>query len=539
MNNYYQTQQITNIIPPLPKRAAYYARVSTDNQEQEETIQNQIPEILKAIKQDGNILQADCRFEDNGYTGSVLEREGLDAMRNAARAGKFDILYVYDRGRLSRIFFHQELVIDELSSKEIEFKTLHDFAARNPEEALMQKVQGIFFEFERLKIQERFRLGKMRKVNQGKILGYVPAYGYIYHVRTKEEDGYIEINKTEAKVVFMIFKWVGEEQISHHEVIRRLDQLHILPRKRKRETWSKGPILRMLRNTSYIGKHYYNTSQACVSKKRRNGKKYSRLKNNSRRTRPREEWVEIKFPRIIPDSLFEKVQRRLDKNIKTSKRSSKQDFLLTGLVKCECGMSRNADGAQKHKYYRCTDRLSRFPRERECYLGSLNVMVLEALVWSGLVKLITNPNFIQKQAEAWLAGQSDNQGQDNDITEQLTLLTEEAERYTIAFGQKAIELPMLEKLTKDLKRRQEALLRDHQSRRTQSSQLPTITASALTEQTINFIATLNLTDKRFVAEKLLEKVIATPSKVSLQGNLPFQEELHIYLRNENRHHWPA
>ncbi len=141
------------------KRAAYYARVSTEKQEQEETIENQISEILKAIKQAGNILQPDCCFRDNGWTGSVLERPGLDAMRNAAKEHKFDILYVYDRGRLSRIFFHQEVVIDDLTSEGIEFETLCDISAETPEQMLMQKVQGIFHEYERLKIQERFRLG--------------------------------------------------------------------------------------------------------------------------------------------------------------------------------------------------------------------------------------------------------------------------------------------------------------------------------------------------------------------------------------------
>lgn len=406
----------------------------------------------------------------------------------------------------------------------------------NEDDRVVQGMQGLFAQWERAKIQERFRLGKMRKIKSGKIVGYVPAYGYKYHVKTKTKDGYVEINEAEAKIVRIIFRWVGEEQISLHEVIRRLYKQGIYPRKRKRDVWSKGPILRMLRNKSYIGEHWCNTTKACVSQKRRNNKKYSRLKNTSRKTRDQKEWVKIDFPQIIPNDLFEKVQHRLDKNLKRSKRSSKQDFLLTGLVRCPCGRSRNADGPKGKKYFRCTDRLNRFPKPRECSIGGINVMVLEPLVWSGLVKLITSPEIIQEQAKVWLSGQRDNAGQENDdITEQLALLQQEEERYAIAYGQGAIKIDIIQKLQKDLEKRRTALLQEQQHRNAQVAQLPEIDPVELAERTSKSISELDLKEKRFVTEKLLEKVIATPKRIAMQGNLSVAERSHIYLRNEDRH----
>ena len=199
-------------------------------------------------------------------------------------------------------------------------------------------------------------------------------------------------------------------------------------------------------------------------------------------------------------------------------------------------MSRTADGPRDKKYYRCTDRLGRLPKPRECCSGGLNVKVLESMVWSGLIKLITNPDLIQQQAKAWLSGQWDNAGQENDdINERLALLEQEEERYAIAYGQKALKLGILQKLQKDIERRRTALLQEQQHRKSQATQLPKIDPIELAEWTTKSIKELDLKDKRFVAEKLLEEVIATPERISMQGNLSVSERLHIYLKNEDRH----
>ena len=158
--------------------AAMYARVSTEKQENEQTIKSQIEEIRKRIKEDKHILPKENIFIDDGWTGSILERPGLDAMRDAADAGNFQVFYVYDRGRLSRDFYHQEVIIrSELNPKNIQFVTLHDLAGDNPESKLMQSVQGIFHEYEKIKIAERFRRGKLHKAKHEIINGQA-LYGY-------------------------------------------------------------------------------------------------------------------------------------------------------------------------------------------------------------------------------------------------------------------------------------------------------------------------------------------------------------------------
>lgn len=93
-------------------RAALYARVSTELQKDEKTVENQLAEILPEIEKDGNSLLEGCQYIDEGWSGAILERPELDRLRSDARDKKFDILYVYDRGRLARKFVYQEIVIE-------------------------------------------------------------------------------------------------------------------------------------------------------------------------------------------------------------------------------------------------------------------------------------------------------------------------------------------------------------------------------------------------------------------------------------------
>lgn len=247
MNRAINDLQLVNAKRPLV--AGLYARVSTGRQEQEETIDSQIEEIKLRIESDGNLLSPENIYIDDGWTGEMLQRPGLDAMRDAAMAGAFQILYVYDRGRLSRVFAYQEIIIEELLDKDIQFVTLHDVQAQTAEERVLQAMQGVFHEYERVKIAERMRRGKHYKAKAGIIINGDALYGYRYIRKTETEPARYEINEDEARVVLMIFQWVGVEGISLREVIKRLYEMKITP----------------ISNTRTTTLTVYDTSQKIVS----------------------------------------------------------------------------------------------------------------------------------------------------------------------------------------------------------------------------------------------------------------------------------
>lgn len=79
-----------------------YARVSSRQQAQENTIESQIAELERRIGSDGHELLDEHRFVDNGYSGSNLERPGLESLRDRVAEGKIDKIYIHSPDRLSR-----------------------------------------------------------------------------------------------------------------------------------------------------------------------------------------------------------------------------------------------------------------------------------------------------------------------------------------------------------------------------------------------------------------------------------------------------
>lgn len=220
-----------------PKVAALYARVSTSHQEEEQTIDSQVSEIVAKIKADGNLIHDDLIFKDDGWTGEMLQRPALDQMRDAAREGKFQILYVYDRGRLSRVFAYQEVILEELREWGIEFNTLHDVAAQTAEERVLQAMQGVFHEYERVKIAERMRRGKLYRAKQGKVISSDIRYGYKFE---NDENGIkkVVVDEAEAEVVRMIWNWVAKERYSVYKVAKRLTEMRVKTPSGKMGMWS-------------------------------------------------------------------------------------------------------------------------------------------------------------------------------------------------------------------------------------------------------------------------------------------------------------
>lgn len=109
------------------KKAAIYMRVSTAGQEEEQTIDNQKIEIMERVNKDTDVtLITDYEYKDEGWSGAIIERPDLDRMRSDAREGKFEVLYVYDRGRLSCKFVHKDVILEDLRECGIGRSGLYD-----------------------------------------------------------------------------------------------------------------------------------------------------------------------------------------------------------------------------------------------------------------------------------------------------------------------------------------------------------------------------------------------------------------------------
>jgi site-specific DNA recombinase len=513
-------------------RAAFYARVSTDLQKDEETVQNQITELRQRIITDGNTLLDSCEYIDEGWSGAILERPSLDLMRQDAREKKFDILYVYDRGRLARKFVYQEIVIEELTNLDIEFKSLHDINGVTPEEQLMGSVMGIFHEYERMKITERFRIGKLDKVRGGELLGYQAPYGYDYiPIKGKGHEkinGRFVINEEEAKVVRMIFEWIAIECVSIKEVIRRLYDQGIPPKKQKRDAWSNGPIHRLLKNETYIGRHFYYKSESVITKNpmAKTQKKYQHRHSmkGSRKTRPREEWLEVLAPQIITPELFEQAKAQIKSNGKLSQRFKKNPYLFGGLIHCTCGATRTGEGQNGHFYYRCIDRLLKFPKPRTCFESGVNVQVLDTVGWIKLTELMTDPKLLEDQLERYAAEkklQLSQSPKKDELRLALKALEQEERRYVKAWGMGTMsETVYTDQMNSLARRRKEYKDQLDRPEEDKLAKLRGIDLDTIVEPFKQFLANLSYEDKLFTVRKIVDKVIATKEQVTICGMIP-------------------
>jgi len=225
------------------KFVCFYERVSTSGQEEAQTIQNQDMVLEELAKKNGYVVVK--KYIDEGWSGDTLIRPALDELRQDAKKKMWDAVIVYDPDRLARRYSYQELVMDELREAGVEVIFITVSSPKNSEDKILHGVRGLFAEYERAKIAERFRLGKLRTVKEGHVIANAP-YGYKYILKNKENGilhGYYEIVEDEARVMRMIFGWVANEGETIRGVIKRLKVLEIKPRKSKKGVWSTSLVL--------------------------------------------------------------------------------------------------------------------------------------------------------------------------------------------------------------------------------------------------------------------------------------------------------
>jgi len=325
------------------RKAAIYARVSTEKQEKEKTIESQIEELREFCKKRGFLIVRE--YVDDGWSGETLARPALDQLRDDASKKMFDVVCIHSPDRLARKFVYQGLVIEELKKNEIEVLFLNKQISDTPEDQLLLGIESLIAEYERAKILERTRRGRLHKARSGKIVGGVPPFGYTY----VKDKGYV-VNDIEAETVRLIFN-LYIQLGSARAVARRLTEMGIKPR--KGVAWLTSTLHRILRNEAYIGTAYYNKTYGAEPVSRR---KYSRRINTSRRLRDRREWIAIKVPAIIDEATFRLAQEMLRRNHREV-RSNSEHYLLSGLVVCGSRGSRyTGEKNRGYRFYRCNNR---------------------------------------------------------------------------------------------------------------------------------------------------------------------------------------
>lgn len=394
-------------------RAALYARVSSDQQAKQATIDSQLAAIESRIVDDQYVLDDELRFIDDGYSGSTLLRPALERLRDVAYAGAIDVLYVHSPDRLARKYAYQVLLIDELKKTGVEIVFLNRAITESPEDELLLQMQGMIAEYERAKILERSRRGKRHAARRGSVnvLSGAP-YGYRY-ISVKETGGEAryEVVHDEATIVAQVFAWVGRDGLSIGEVRRRLHEQGVKTKTGK-DWWDRTTIWGMLKNPAYKGSAGFGKTRVgerLPQLRPQRGQAETPRKAYSVYATAAEEQEFIPVPAIVGEELFDAVAEQLVENKKRNRQGRRgAKYLLQGLLKCACcGYSyygkpsrggRAAGKTRRYTYYRCVGMDAyRFGGQRICDNKQVRTSVLEEAVWEDVSDLLRDPQRLHQE----------------------------------------------------------------------------------------------------------------------------------------------
>jgi site-specific DNA recombinase len=211
--------------------------------------------------------------------------------------------------------------------------------------------------------------------------GAIP-FGFRYN----KEKATLEEDSEKAQIIRLIFYTFANESLSLQRLADRLNRLHI-PTPRGGDRWRASTLGVMLRNEVYIGKMHQFRRYHAEPKMRRQPS--TRTKKTSLILRPEEEWITVEVPSLIPVELFEAVQRKLKSNADLSRRNTKREYLLSGLLYCsQCGGRMGGHTIHDVPYYRCyrkynPDRVLLGPdgEPRPCSCPEVRAEAVEPVVW--------------------------------------------------------------------------------------------------------------------------------------------------------------
>lgn len=365
--------------------AAIYARVSTDWQaEHGYSIETQLESCRAKAKEIGATVIKE--YVDDGYSGGFLERPGLDALRDAVSDGLYDVVIFHDPDRMARKLIHQLIITEEIEkSGAAPVFVLERFDA-SPEGQMNYQMKGVFAEYERAKIRERTMRGKRAKLRAGKAVCDSHIYGYDFD---RASSSYV-VNPSEAAVVRRVYKLYVEDRVGGCEVIADILNADNVPGPTGGK-WQASSVRNMLSRSHYTGRYYANTTYH----------KKTGPRSEKRLPRPREEWIEMSCPQIIPPALHEKALaiKSGNRTYKVWKRNEKV-ALLQGIGFCgACGQRLRVSGGGKRgrRFYEC--RSVRDKNIERCSARLMEIPVVDEIFWNALEKICRNPSALEKYIE--------------------------------------------------------------------------------------------------------------------------------------------
>src|SRR5919112_1990211 len=514
-------------------RAAIYARVSTPRQARDQNIDEQLERLKGYVEQKSFTLQREHVYLDEGYSGSRLNRPGLNALRDAAAMAEFEVLLVTAPDRLARKYVHQVLLIEQLQDRGCRVEFMERPMSQDPNDQLLLQIRGAVAEYERTLIAERMRRGRLAKLCSGQLLPWLRVpFGYRTDPERPRDPAGLRLEEYEAAIVRQMFAWYLEQGATLGTIARRLTEGGVLTPTGK-ISWSRSTIRGILKNHAYVGNAYGHCTYLAPAKSRRSPLAPVGAGLTAKR-RPKEEWIPVSVPEIVEGETFDLVQQKLSHNRKFASRNNKSHrYLLRALVSCgACGRSSPArtswDG---RSYYVCRGH-SEIVSEQRCRARHAPGARLEELVWEDLCEVLTHPEHAKHALRRAHGGEwlpQELKARLENVGKALAQTERQRERLLEAYLGGVLELAELERKRKELQGRTDALLA--QQRQLEASARERTELAAMADSIEEFckqvrtgLADATFEQKRLLVELLIDRVIVTDEEVEIRYVVPTSPE---------------
>jgi len=293
-------------------RVAIYGRVSTGHQVEHQTIEQQIDRLtahVAAHHAEGWTLDPTHLFRDDGYSGAVLARPGLDRLRDAVKGREVDRVLVTAPDRLARNYVHQMVLLEEWARAGCAAEFLDRPMSDDPHDHLLLQIRGAVAEYERTLIAERMRRGRLAKLRAGTLLPWTyPPYGYRLSPDRPRDPRGVTIDAADAAVVAELFAMYREPGVSLMQLAVHLDARGV-PTPSGAPRWSSPTVRGILRNPTYTGQVYAQRTRYRAPTHRRSATRPIGHPHGTAVPQPADSWILVgQVPAVVSQTHFDEVQ---------------------------------------------------------------------------------------------------------------------------------------------------------------------------------------------------------------------------------------
>ena len=371
-------------------KAVIYARYSSDNQ-REESIEGQLRECTAyCVKNDITILRT---YIDRALSAKTDNRPDFQRMVKDSAKGLFDVVIVWKLDRFARNRYDSAHYKAQLRKYGVKVLSATENISEGPEGIILESMLEGMAEYYSAELSEKVIRGHTENALKCKYNGGTPTFGYVI-----DKDMQYQLDPRTAPVVLEIFTRY-DQGATMKEIMEEMRQKGVTTVRGKKIDLNF--MARLLKNRKYIGEYSY-----------------------------REIVTPGGIPAIVPQDLFDRVQKRLAANRKAPARhKAEDDYLLTTKLFCgTCGAmmvgesGTSASKGRKYHYYRCVNT----KKQKSCNAKhkSIRKTPIENAVVNAVMAKVMDDNFVEYIADTVM----DIQTRESSVLPALRHQLEETER---------------------------------------------------------------------------------------------------------------